>query len=80
MTFEELEDIIKQGENQNVEFKEKISNSFLNEIVGFANATGGKLLLGVCDDGKIIGTDISNKQRSNIQNQIQQIEQKLMLK
>ncbi len=48
----ELDIILKEGEGYKVEFKEGI-NSLDKEIVAFANASGGKILLGVADDGTI---------------------------
>ncbi len=49
--------MIKMGENQLVEFKEKINepDRILNELSAFANSKGGVLLLGVKDNGTLIG-------------------------
>jgi len=57
MTQTELLEIIKNGENSGVEFKrDAIDNrSLAKEIVAFANLAGGRLLLGVEDDGTISG-------------------------
>jgi len=38
------------------------------EICAFTNANGGKILLGVTDDGEIKGIEITNNLRSQIQN------------
>ena len=51
-------------------FKENLGKKFAVEVVAFANSMGGKILIGVDDEGNIVGTDISNNQRANIQNQI----------
>ena len=74
MTIEELKILAKQGEGYTLEFKENLGKKFAVEVVAFANSMGGKILIGVDDDGNIIGTDTSNNQRANIQNQISQIE------
>ena len=66
----ELEDLILQGEGYKIEFKEKVDKSFVEEIVAFLNASGGRLLLGVTDIGVIKGTDTSNVARSRIQTSI----------
>ena len=58
MTKIELENLVKEGEGYNLEFKENIGKKFNAEVVAFANGIGGKILVGVSDDGKIIGTDI----------------------
>lgn len=52
-----INDLLKQGENAAIEFKEIAARpeSLAKEIVAFANTQGGTLLLGVSDDGKIIG-------------------------
>ena len=53
-----MKDIIKMGENSVLEFKtEEVHNdSIAKEVVAFSNFMGGKLLVGVGDDGSIIGT------------------------
>ena len=58
MTKLELLEIITNGENSAVEFKrDSIRGSDLaEEIVAFSNSEGGQILLGVEDDGQIIGT------------------------
>jgi ATP-dependent DNA helicase RecG len=57
MTRTELLEIIKNGESSGIEFKrDTIDNRGLaKEIVAFANLAGGRLLLGVEDDGSIYG-------------------------
>ena len=65
---------------ESLEFKENLGKKFAVEVVAFANSIGGKILIGVDDDGNIIGTDTSNNQRANIQNQISQIEPRINVK
>jgi len=66
MKKKELLQILQEGEGQFVEFKEKADSSLTKEIVAFANASGGKILLGVDDFGKVKGISISNKLKSQI--------------
>ena len=52
-------------ESQNIEFKEELYNRFVDEIkeswrdeylkwiCGFANAQGGRLYIGMCDNGEV---------------------------
>ena len=80
MTKQELGVLIKEGEGYTLEFKENLSKKFAVEVVAFANSMGGKILIGVDDEGNIVGTDISNNQRANIQNQISQIEPRINVK
>ena len=42
-------------ENQNIEFKESWRDEYLKWICGFANAQGGKLYIGIDDNGKVVG-------------------------
>ena len=57
MTRTELLELIQNGESSGVEFKrDTIDNRALaKELVAFANLRGGRLILGVEDDGSVIG-------------------------
>jgi len=52
-----VKDLIKQGENQQLDFKFEISNArkMAKTFSAFANTVGGKLLIGVKDNGRISG-------------------------
>jgi ATP-dependent DNA helicase RecG len=57
--------ILKQiniGENKTLEFKEKLPQnlSIAKTIIAFSNTSGGKLVIGVTDNKKIVGIDIDN--------------------
>lgn len=66
MNIEDLKFIIAQGEGYNLEFKESFSDSIGKEICAFANSKGGKVLIGVTDDGEIKGVESSNQLKSRI--------------
>lgn len=66
MNKEEINFLVSQGEGYNVEFKESFSSSLDKDICAFVNANGGKVLIGVSDDGKIKGTKITNRLKSQI--------------
>ena len=53
----ELTQILKQGEDSKHQFKQAIDNgnALAAEMVAFSNSLGGKLFIGVNDDGEIIG-------------------------
>lgn len=55
----DIKDIIKNGENKTVEFKEIIPSSkkISQTAVAFANGAGGKIFIGITDDREIIGID-----------------------
>ena len=57
MTKTQLAEIIMNGENSGIEFKrDTIDNRALaKEIVAFSNLNGGHVLLGVDDDGAVVG-------------------------
>ena len=57
MTKTELHELLPQGENSTVEFEsDRSSNHRLaRELVALANASGGRVLLGVEDDGWVSG-------------------------
>jgi len=42
-------------ESENTELKEKYNDNFVREVVSFLNADGGKIYIGVKDDGTVIG-------------------------
>lgn len=59
--------VLQLGEGQNVEFKEGISGTLSKEMVAFANADGGRMFIGISDDGKIAGFKKSNRITAIIQ-------------
>lgn len=56
---ETVEAMIAKGEDQSVEFKLDLGKTeeFLESIVAFANTKGGTILIGVYDDGRVVGLD-----------------------
>jgi len=63
MTPQELTTLIQQGENAAVEFKALPlrPEALAREMVAFANSAGGTILLGVADDGTVLGIDGSEQ-------------------
>lgn len=66
----DIEELIESGENERVEFKSSIRYDYFRKttnrelelaiaktIVGFMNAKGGKLIIGVDDDGNVLGLE-----------------------
>ncbi len=66
MDAQELQQILEEGEGQKIEFKESLAN-LDKELVAFANASGGKILVGITDDRKIKGARGSNRLNSQVQ-------------
>ena len=67
---DKVRELIKRGEGANIEFKstlhldlktrqknKALEHECLKTVAGFLNARGGTLLIGVDDDGKILGVD-----------------------
>jgi ATP-dependent DNA helicase RecG len=69
--------ILSEGESYTVEFKENPDKELPTEVCAFANASGGKVYIGVHDKGYIVGTDTSNAARSRIQDTVNKIEPRL---
>ena len=60
MTQAQIKHIIRQGENIHAEFKKsrsKLPKDLFETICAFLNTDGGIILLGVSDDGEIIGIE-----------------------
>ena len=70
MTQEQLQQIIQNGENISVEFKKcttELTHTVFETVCSFLNRTGGHLILGVDNNGKIIGVN-ANSIESMIKN------------
>lgn len=64
MTLDDIRNIIQQGEGLKIEFKEatnSVPQSFYETVVSFSNTDGGTVLLGVDDNGKVLGIDPTAK-------------------
>ncbi|MEN6383928.1 MAG: ATP-binding protein [Phycisphaerales bacterium] len=60
--------MITEGEGLTVEFKEQYTAKIDRDIVAFANTKGGCILLGIADNGRIIGQKLNNRIKSEIHN------------
>lgn len=54
-----IQDIILKGEGLTVDFKHSIADSYkiAKSLVSFANSSGGMLVVGVDDKGRVVGVD-----------------------
>lgn len=61
--MESLKALIREGEHQQLDFKFRVDDSkkIARTLAAFANTDGGKLLIGVKDNGKITGVDPSEE-------------------
>ena len=67
MNSKELSELIALGEGFTTEFKRAGTSSLGREICAFANASGGVILIGVEDSGKIMGVADHNGLKSRLQ-------------
>lgn len=74
--LEDVRDLTVQNENQQVEFKETTGQleRGMETLCAFLNGTGGTVLFGVTDKGKITGQDLSDKTKRDIIEAIRRIE------
>ena len=63
----DIDILLSQGEGSMLEYKEGLSSAFARTMVAFANSAGGRILVGVRDDGSVVGVTDSNKLRARIQ-------------
>ena len=66
-TEQELALILDEGEGYLLEFKQSVNSDLPKELVAFANASGGRIFIGVNDNNQIVASDISNKTLSKIE-------------
>ncbi len=67
MKPKDIDILVQEGEGTTLEFKADLSTGFARELVAMANTVGGKILLGVQDDGAVAGVKDSNRLRARIQ-------------
>ena len=67
MNQADLDILLREGEGAMLEYKERLSESFARGLVALANTLGGRILLGVRDDGSVSGIGDSNELRARIQ-------------
>ena len=62
--------LISAGENQTVEFKTNFNDSVIESLVAFSNTSGGKVLMGVADNGKVTGINLGKESIQQLLNEI----------
>lgn len=63
LTIQEIKQLISKGEGTRIEFKEAqngVPDSFYDTVVSFLNKEGGIILLGLTDDGIVLGLQDDN--------------------
>lgn len=54
------------AESQNIEYKQSWRDEYLKWICGFANASGGKIYIGIDDNGCVVGLPEAKKLMEDI--------------
>jgi len=73
MTRRELEQLVDLGEGLSLEFKRRVPRPqrIAKEIVALANTHGGRIALGVDDNGSILGTDHASEEKFLLRQAVQ---------
>lgn len=76
MHFEKLKELVANGESSCLEFKKSTTQlkAAFETLCGFLNNRGGTVLLGVTDQGKIVGQEVSDATRQEIAKEIHKLE------
>jgi ATP-dependent DNA helicase RecG len=72
--IDNLDVILSEGETYAVQFKKSPDKTLTAEVAAFANSSGGRVFIGISDDNRVVGTDISNRARSEIRSSLLAIE------
>jgi predicted HTH transcriptional regulator len=75
MTKQELFLLVSKGEGQYLEFKKKVDHpdKIVKEVVAFVNSGGGRLLIGVEDDGTLSGLKHADEEAFEMEKAIQNL-------
>ena len=76
MNTKELRELIAQGESETVEFKKSISeiDSAFKTVCAFLNTRGGIVLIGVNNEGKVVGQPKTDQGQQKIASNIKKIQ------
>ncbi len=58
------------SETKHLEYKEIFNDSVFKSLAGFANADGGTVVIGICDDSTVKGVNYSSKDIETLTNRI----------
>ena len=70
MIENKIQNIIKHGETESIEFKKNFDDRVIISLNAFANSKGGKVLIGVQDDRSIIGVNLNSETLQNWINEV----------
>jgi len=69
-----IKESIKKGESETVEFKPSLSqmDKIMESVSAFSNTKGGMIVIGVSDNGEVLGVNIGKRTIESLANQIKQ--------
>ena len=67
MEAQDLIELIRRGEDSRTQFKQTVTNpeSVAGDLVAFSNTKGGRLVIGVNDQGMVVGLSADDVRRIN---------------
>ena len=76
MDLDELKQLVSNGESETLEFKKSIGllKAIFQTLTAFLNHKGGTVLIGVLDNGKIVGQELTESIRQKLANELPKIE------
>jgi len=81
MTLDDVRDIVKGGESAQVEFKRTTGtlDAAMETVCAMLNGSGGSVLIGVRDDGEILGQEVADSTRRDVARELRKIEPQVVL-
>jgi len=70
MMATDIDKLVQSGEGETIEFKAQWTESVLETAAAFANTRGGTLLVGVDDEGRVVGLDLSERTLRTFSNRL----------
>lgn len=67
-----INELVGTGENELIEFKSSFNDEAQETVGAFANTNGGTVLIGISNNGSVVGIDIGKKTLEDIANRIQE--------
>jgi len=81
MTIENVHDIADSGESAQVEFKRTTGtlSAAAKTVCGMLNGEGGYVLIGVRDDGAVLGQEVADRTRREVARELSKIEPQVVI-
>jgi ATP-dependent DNA helicase RecG len=76
MNRDQLEQLVRHGETETIEFKKSSAQlrRAMETLCGMLNGAGGRVLIGITPQGKIIGQEVSDKTLREVADQLRSFE------